>query len=138
MKKIFLDTNFIVDYFIRDDYRAISETLMSSADKDGSKFYISYLSVANFAYIARKTAKDKLMNYLLLILELFEIVPNNASQISKAIKLEASDFEDALQYEAALEAGCDCIITRNARDFSFSSLPVYSATEYVQQYLSNI
>ena len=34
---------------------------------------------------------------------------------------ENKDFEDALQYFSAEQAGADCIITRNIKDFDFSS-----------------
>ncbi len=70
---------------------------------------------------------------LTMISELFNIVENNGKQIKKALALNASDFEDALQYRCAKDAGCDCIITRNQKDFSFSNIPVLSASEYLEQ-----
>lgn len=54
MKRLFLDTNFIIDYFVRDDYRSVSEQLLVEGAKRGYEFCISFLSVANFAYILRK------------------------------------------------------------------------------------
>lgn len=57
MKKIFLDTNFIIDYFVREDFNGISEQLLALG-QNNLKFYISYLTVANFAYIVRKMPKD--------------------------------------------------------------------------------
>lgn len=49
MKKIFLDTNFIIDYFIREDSNGDAERLLAFG-KDSMKFHISYLTIANFAY----------------------------------------------------------------------------------------
>lgn len=132
MKKIFLDTNFIVDYLLRDEYKPVCQQFLAEAKSSRCKFYVTYLSVANFAYIARKLDNELLYCHLNSLCELFEVVKNDLKQIKKAINLQASDFEDALQYAAAKDAGCDCIITRNAKDFSFSDIPVMSATEYLE------
>jgi len=35
--------------------------------------------------------------------------------------MESRDFEDALQYYAAEQAGVDCVVTRNLKDFDFDS-----------------
>ena len=39
------------------------------------------------------------------------------------------DYEDATQNQTALLSNADCIVTRNKKDFSLSSLPVYTANE---------
>lgn len=131
MKRIFLDTNFIIDYLLRDDYKPTCVELLANGIQNGKIFYISFLSVANFAYVARKLPADKLYHHLNTISELFNVVDNNTKQLSKAISLMAPDFEDALQYECAKYAHCDCIITRNQKDFGFSDIPVLSAQEYL-------
>lgn len=135
MKRLFLDTNFIIDYFIRDSYQSDSENLLLQGYKMGLKFYVSYLSMANFAYILRKQPKEVLYEMIKKCCEVFNIVDCNSKQIEAAISLNASDFEDALQYQAALEAKCDCIITRNSKDFTFSILPTLTATEFTDKYL---
>ena len=40
MKRLFLDTNFIIDYFVRDDYRSVSEQLLVEGAKRGYEFCI--------------------------------------------------------------------------------------------------
>ena len=134
MRKIFLDTNFIADYLLREEYKILCQEFLAEGRRKKMKFYVSFLSVANFAYIARKLPQELLYGYLKVIGELFNIVDNNKKQLIKAIEIEASDFEDALQYRCAKDAGCDCIITRNQKDFAFSDLPVLSASEYLEKY----
>ncbi len=131
MKKIFLDTNFILDYFVREGVGDPSEQLMRYVSSHKYKCYVSFLTVANFSYITRKMDKEIAREMILKMCEVFEIVKNTESQIRKALALKASDFEDALQYQCAKDAGCDCIITRNQKDFSFSNIPVLSASEYL-------
>lgn len=134
MKRIFLDTNFIIDYLLRDEYKPACVDFLSIGKERGYKFYISFLSVANFAYVARKIPRNELNGLLSKIIKLFIIVPNNVMQLNEAIAMMASDFEDSLQYRAAVDSKCDCIITRNQKDFSFSEIPVMSAAEYIAAY----
>ena len=42
------------------------------------------------------------------------------------------DYEDATQNATALKAEADCIVTRNKKDFSESSLPVYAPAELLE------
>ncbi|MBD5288704.1 PIN domain-containing protein [bacterium] len=134
MKKLFLDTNFIMDYFVREGFGDPSEQLMSFVDARKYKCYISFLTVANFAYITRKMPANAVRSMIKKMCDAFKVVKNTEDQISKALALNASDFEDALQYRCAKDAGCDCIITRNQKDFAFSDIPVLSASEYLEKY----
>lgn len=130
MKRLFFDTNIILDFLIREEYQPdIRKLIMESS---GMQLYVSYLTIANAAYILRKRPKDEMIRYLRLILNIFAVVPNNVDQILEALKVEVPDFEDMLQYQTALSSRCDVIITRNVKDFPFSVLPVLT----VQQFLS--
>lgn len=131
MKRLFLDTNFVIDYFVRQDFQGDAENLLAFGRKAGYKFYISYLTVANFAYIMRKMPPENLKSLIKRICTTFIVINNTEPQILSAVELNASDFEDALQYQAALAADCDIIITRNKKDFDFSSLPVMSASSFL-------
>lgn len=132
MKKIFLDTNFVIDYLLREEYKAEAQQFLACAARKGCKFYVSFLSVANFAYIARKIDKENLYRYISTIRKIFNVVKNDDKQLQTALNIETSDFEDALQYASALDANCDCIITRNAKDFRFSQIPILSSKEYLE------
>ena len=96
-------------------------------------FYISFLSVANYAYIARKRPQEELHEDIRLIIESFIVFAQNKEQIEKAISLRPKDFEDTLQFQCAKQAGCECIITRNKKDFSFSDIPVLTAEEFLAE-----
>lgn len=136
MKKLFLDTNFICDYFLRPEFFEISEEFIKIASLKDYDFVISYLSVANFAYIIRKENLENIYKKINLIISNFNILSNTKDQIKKALALSARDFEDGLQYQTALANDCDFIITRNQKDFEFSKIPVLSASEFLEKYLS--
>ena len=42
------------------------------------------------------------------------------------------DYEDMLQYQCALEVGCDVVVTNNKRDFQeFCLLPFLTSEEFL-------
>lgn len=131
MKRIFLDTNIILDLLIREEYKSQIKDLIYHCAED--ELYISYLSFANAAYIMRKYPKSEIKEKLNLILELFEIIPNDKYQIQKALDTEGSDFEDILQYQSAISLRCEVILTRNAKDFHFSDIPIMTVEEFLNQ-----
>ena len=46
-----------------------------------------------------------------------------------------NDFEDGLEYYAALNCKCDAIITEDIHDFYFSSTPVFNSKAFIEQHL---
>lgn len=134
MKRVFLDTNFILDLLAREgEYQNNALKLLENGRKKGIKFCVSFLSLMNYAYILRKENKEKLFENLKTCCRLFKVIPNNQSQIIKAIELNPSDFEDAVQYETALNEQCDCIITRDLKGFEISSIRVFTPLEFLQE-----
>ena len=54
--------------------------------------------------------------------------------VDYALGKRVRDFEDMLQYQCAIAAGCDVIITNNGRDFEdFCTLPFMSAADFLEQ-----
>ncbi|MDE7375374.1 MAG: PIN domain-containing protein, partial [Muribaculaceae bacterium] len=131
MRRVFLDTNFIIDYFIREDYCGDAEKVLKLKDTNNLEFFISYLTVANFAYIMRKLSPQSLRELIANICDTFNIVDNTKDQILQNLDNNANDFEDGLQYQAAVSAGCGCLITRNKKDFTFAKIPVLTPSEFV-------
>ncbi len=132
MKRIFLDTNIILDLLIREEYKSQIRDLISHCSD--SSLYISYLTVANAAYIMRKYPKPEVRANLNLLLRIFDVIPNDRNQIEEALKTEDPDFEDILQYQSAKSAGCEVILTRNYKDYTFSDIPVMNVKEYLNLY----
>ena len=132
MKKIFLDTNIVLDFLIREEYKPQIRKLISHSDD--YDLFISYLTVANAAYIMRRYPKAELKSNLQLMLDLFEIIPNDKKQIKKAINSDSPDFEDMLQYQAAMSGKCDVILTRNVKDFPFSDIAVMDVPSFLDIY----
>jgi predicted nucleic acid-binding protein len=56
----------------------------------------------------------------------------NRTVLEGAFDTSFKDFEDAVSHEAARQAGIECIVTRNIRDFKTSQIPVYSPSDLLR------
>lgn len=134
MKRAFVDTNFIIDLVARPEYSSMAKEVLTKGRENRIKFSLCFLSLANYAYVDRKQEREKLYENLRMLCTVFEILPNNKENIIHSINLNPKDFEDAIQYSAALNGKCDCIITRNKKDFiDFSQLPVLTPSEFLDE-----
>ena len=134
MKRAFVDTNFIVDLVARPEYSSMAKEVLTKGREKRIKFSLCFLSLANYAYIERKQEREKLHENLRMLCTVFEILPNNKKNIGYSRNLNPKDFEDAIQYSAALNGKCDCIITRNKKDFiEFSQIPVLTPSEFLDE-----
>ena len=131
MNYIFWDTNLLLDLLARPDFSDAANKILKIGNRKGIRFCISFLSLANFAYILRKNDKEELYRFLRFLFQNFNVLKNDANDILKALEIGAEDFEDAIQYETALAGKCDCIITRNKQDFYFSKLPIFTPEEFI-------
>ncbi len=135
MKKVFIDTNIVIDLLSkREPFYDESADLFSLADNKIIELSISSLTIANTSYtILRqtnsKTAKEILRKLRLIV----NVLPLNDKIIGIALNDDSfSDFEHGLQYFTAIENNQDLIITRNLKDFKASKLPVMTARQFVE------
>jgi predicted nucleic acid-binding protein len=134
MKKLFVDTNIVIDLLSRrEPYYDEAATLFSLADKNQVELSISSLTIANTSYVLlgqMDSAKAKsILRKLRLIVK---ILPLDDKIVGLALNDEAfSDFEDGLQYFTAIENGQETIITRNLKDFKNSKLPAITAKQFI-------
>jgi len=61
-------------------------------------------------------------------------LPVDEKVIDRALNSGFSDFEDAIQYQCAMENNLDFIITRNKADFKKSRLSVLDAEEFIEMW----
>lgn len=135
MKRVFLDTNVIVDWLFQRDESGASKKIMQLAADKHINATTSILSMANVAYLARRgrtrTQLYKIMEYLAYVIH---TLPMDELQFKATIAQPVSDFEDMLQYQCAIANGCDLIVTRNTKHFQFSQLPFYTSESFVDSF----
>jgi len=135
MKKIFVDTNIVLDLLLkRGNFYISAAQLFSIADKGEITIYVSSLSFANIFYLLEKMNDTASARLALKTTEaLVEILDLNGKIVKLSLNDETfKDFEDGLQYYTALNNDMDIIITRNLKDFKASKLPVMTAEAFLK------
>ena len=139
MRRVFLDTNVVLDYFMeRGDFYKDSEYIFQAAYNDEVELCLSALSFSNIAYITRKKfSKDELYELLAELRKMETCTKVDDCVVDAAIARKAKDFEDALQYFSAIQAGADCIVTRNIKDFEFAEVLIVTPSDFISKYLKS-
>lgn len=136
MKKLFVDTNIVIDLLAqRAPFYEFAAKLFSLADRKKVQVMVSSLTFANTNYILSKLnspiiAREVLSKFKVLV----NVVELNDKIIDLALNDKSfADFEDGLQYYSAIEKDAEIIITRNLKDFKNSKIPVLTAQTYLAQ-----
>lgn len=135
MKKLFVDTNIVIDLLSRrEPFFEEAAIVFSLADKKKIKLSVSSLTIANTSYALLKQMDSNKAKAILRKLRLIvEILPLDDKIIDLALNDETfNDFEDSLKYFTALENGQDIILTRNLKDFKSSKLPTMTAKQFIE------
>lgn len=132
-KRIFLDTNVMLDFLGEriPFYDSIARVISFLETK---KFIIivSPISYATVSYFLSKSEGNKIaVEKLRKFKVISDVCTIDGKTIEKGLSSGFSDFEDALQFYNAVESNCDIILTRNAKDFKKSSIPVMSPDEFL-------
>ncbi len=117
----------------REPFYVEAAKLATLAERGKLTMVVSPLSFTTVNYFISKfespqIAKEKLRKFKIIS----ETSAMSDQTIEKGLNSNFTDFEDALQYFCAVDSNCDVIITRNAKDFKKSLLPVMSADEYLK------
>lgn len=136
MKKIFIDTNIVLDLLgKREPFYDNAAKLFSLADKGTITLYVSSLTIANANYILSKIKGAKEARAILLKFKILVVVLDLTDKMVDLSLNDTSfkDFEDGLQYYTAVQNESDIIITRNLKDFKRSKIPVMTAGQYLKR-----
>ncbi len=133
MDKLYLDTNVILDYLQKRPNAEFVEKILLLAHKNKVSLITSVLNFATIFYIEKRRGHStrKILDRFLNINRVISPVDQTAQSYHSALKSNFSDFEDALQYFAAVENKSTFIITGNKKDFKESALQILNAREYI-------
>ena len=132
MRQYLLDTNVLIDYLTRrEPFGEAALELMRAGAAGKARFYATSLSFVTIEYIIRRqTSTAQARQFLGQLAQLVEVLPVDSGTIRGALASGLPDFEDAVQYFAALaEPAVQAIVTRDPKGFSASTLPVISVTQ---------
>lgn len=130
MKKVYLDTNILIDILLDRDLEHISINKITPFLKQ-SKVYMSTLSIHITFYILKIKATSSMHKKAMPLINNINLIPLSKLIIDNALNNFSIDFEDTLQYYSALDQNCDYILTRDKRDFNKIKKLIPSKTEIV-------
>lgn len=138
--KVFLDTNILMDLLLQRHGYEDSAQILQAGEDGRLDLYCSILTMANLAFILRKTVTPAVLDASMMqIQSLVTVLPMDNDQLTEALRMHGKDFEDILQAVCARKAGCDVIITHNSKDYhitggkAMSLPPVMSPAEFLDQ-----
>jgi len=129
---VFVDTDIVLDLLARrEPFYNSAARLFSLAETGTITLAVSSLTFANLFYIIRKQvsarhAHEVLRNFKQLV----TVLPVDDAVIEQALKAGFTDFEDAVQYYAALGAECSALLTRNGRHYRKAEIAVLTAEAF--------
>ena len=131
--RVYVDTNILIDYVCqRKDFADAANCLVALGYIGKVKLQVSALSYVTAMFVAHKYGHDNVKNALSAVSQFVEVLDLQATIVVETLSSDWKDYEDATQNATALKAEADCIVTRNKKDFSESSLPVYTPAELLE------
>lgn len=137
--KALIDTNVIIDYALeREPFWNSSEQIFLLIEAQELIGYVSGSTFGDLYYIIRKQrGHDWALAFLVRLAEFCQVATVDQLVITTALTAQFKDFEDAVQYAAALEAEVDVIVTRNTKDFRIATPQVMTPDQLIQACAGN-
>jgi predicted nucleic acid-binding protein len=135
--RLFVDANIIVSV-LNKEYPLFSSTarILSLAERPGFEVFTSPVCLAIAFYFAQKRSKNNAKSKIELLCRHIKVADVTETCVLAALAdKKVLDFEDGLQYYAALEAGCSCIVTEDTDDYYFSTIEVLNSKDFLQRLL---
>lgn len=133
--KTLIDTNIILDVLTkREPFYIDSARVWTLVREKIIEGCISAISVNNLYYIIKKLKTPKAAeSFTDQLLEDFEIIALTKDILKQARTIPEKDFEDLIQYFSAIHEGCECIVTRNKKDFPSIGIKIMSPAELLRE-----
>ncbi len=134
MKKIFLDTNVILDAILDRDGAESARQILQFGEENQIRNCTSVLSFANISYILHKYLTGKeLYEVMEALFDCVSVLPMGDQQVYDSLMMKGPDFEDSLQIICASHSCCDFIITKDRKHFRDIPLPVYTPEDFIKE-----
>ena len=132
-----IDTNIFLDVLLdREGLADSSAAVLEMCEKRAVSGYISASCVTDIFYIVRKNLHSTEAAYGAIgnILRIAEVCSVSAAEVSAAFERRAKDFEDCLLAVCAASCGCDCLVTRNTKDYANLGISLKTPEELIEEY----
>jgi len=131
---LLLDTNVVLDILLnRQPWYTDAALIFGLSQQNLIKSYISASSITDIFYVAQKEqGKNAAKEAIKRILRVFKPATVTDKDVYQALELEWEDFEDSVQFIVGEGLSVDYIVTRDANDFTFSSIEAVTPEQFIQ------
>ena len=136
--KIFLDANILVSVLNKKyPLFTYAARIVSLADNKKFTLYTSPVCMAIAFYFAEKKSGTQLAKQKIkLLAEKISITAVGKTEVLQALEnKQVNDFEDGIEYYAALSNKCEVIVTEDIDDFYFADIKISKARNFLEDYL---
>ncbi|GHB69474.1 PIN domain-containing protein [Persicitalea jodogahamensis] len=135
MEKVLIDTDVVIDYLTeRVPFDKFAIRIFALCETKVIEGHLTPVIVANAHYILRrKNSRDVVVEKLKQLLSIVEILEMSRMTVLDALNSDFTDFEDSLQYFAAVQSKkIGIILTRNVKDYRKSKIRVMTPEAYLE------
>lgn len=128
-----VDTNVLLDVMLsREPHLAASSAVVAAVETGRCRGLLCATTITTIHYIAeRHIGHQASLERIAELMSIFGVAAVNQAVLRLAVGRDMPDFEDAVLHEAALQAGGQCIVTRNVDGFPAAEIPVYSPEQFI-------
>lgn len=134
----FVDTNVLLDVLLkREPFFQPSREVWQLVERQLVTGIVSAISLTNIYYLAESTSDRRTARGCLRrVMQVFRPVAVDEPMLRAALDLAfVSDFEDAVQWQAARRGKAETLVTRNTQDYSgLVDIPVCDPAAFVSQH----
>ena len=130
--RLMVDTNILLDVLIHNDaFFENSKAVLQLCEERAVQGFVTASAMTDIFYITRKALHsiDETYRVIGALLDIVKILTVTNEDVISAFQVRAKDFEDCLMATCAISNGCDCIVTRNKKDFLTFGVTLYSPEE---------
>ena len=136
--RIFLDANILVSVLNKEyPLFSYSSRIVSLVDNKKFTVYTSPICLAIAFYFAEKKSGTQLAKRKMQLLaqKINTATVGNKEVLQALENKQVHDFEDGMEYYAAIASKCTVVITEDIDDFYFADAEVLTARSFAEQYL---
>ena len=128
---ILIDSDVLLDVaFERSPHVEPAIQLLERVQLGPERASIAWHTVSNVFYqVSKHGNRNEARQFIVMVLNICQVARTGTSDMHFALRLDMSDFEDAMQVAAARASFSRFIVSRNKRDFKQSPIPVFPPSD---------
>ena len=133
--EVLIDTNIILDWFLkRDQFYENSKAVLNKCWFGNIKSFITIHSLCDIYYlVGNKFPLEEKKKLIQFLLNRSEIIEENYNGVKAFIDYDFyDDLEDCLQIQSAQNLRLNYIITRNIKDFRYSTVQAVTPEQFLE------